>query len=68
MIHPTSSINMLSQDWHRAGAHQVVVVFSHSVMSDSLQPRGLQHIRLPCPSLSPRVSGRYELNAQIHAH
>ena len=28
--------------------------FSRSVMSDSLQPRGLQHIRLPCPS-TPRV-------------
>ena len=25
-------------------------------MSDSLWPRGLQHARLPCPSLSPRVS------------
>ena len=24
-------------------------------MSDSLQPHGLQHIRLPCPSLSPRA-------------
>ena len=24
-------------------------------MSDSLQPHGLQHVRLPCPSLSPRV-------------
>ena len=24
-------------------------------MSNSLQPRGLQHARLPCPSLSPRV-------------
>ena len=24
-------------------------------MSDSLQPRGLQHARLPCRSLSPRV-------------
>ena len=24
-------------------------------MSDSLWPHGLQHIRLPCPSLSPRV-------------
>ena len=24
-------------------------------MSDSLQPQGLQHTRLPCPSLSPRV-------------
>ena len=24
-------------------------------MSDTLQPHGLQHTRLPCPSLSPRV-------------
>ena len=30
----------------------VVVVFNHSVVSDSLQPHELQHARLPCPSLS----------------
>ena len=30
-------------------------MFSCSVMSDSLQPYGLQHSRLPCPSPSPRV-------------
>ena len=30
-------------------------MFSHSVMSDSLQPRGLQHPRLPFPSPSPGV-------------
>ena len=29
------------------------VQFSHSVMSDSLQPHGLQHTRLPCPSPAP---------------
>ena len=29
--------------------------FSHSVMSDSLRLHGLQHTRLPCPSLSPRA-------------
>ena len=29
--------------------------FSHSVVSDSLPPHGLQHIRLPCPSLTPGV-------------
>ena len=29
--------------------------FSHSVMSDSLWPHGLQHTRLPCPSPTPRV-------------
>ena len=31
------------------------VQFSRSVVSNSLRPNGLQHIRLPCPSLSPRV-------------
>ena len=29
------------------------VQFSLSVMSDSLRPHGLQHIRLPCPSPNP---------------
>ena len=31
------------------------VQFSHSVVSDSLQPHGLQHTRPPCPSLTPGV-------------
>ena len=30
-------------------------VHSHSVMSDSLGPHGLQHTKLPCPSPSPGV-------------
>ena len=30
-----------------------MLLFSHSVMSDSLRPHGLQHIRPPCPLLSP---------------
>ena len=30
----------------------LLLLFSHSVMSDSLQTHGLQHTRLPCPSLS----------------
>ena len=29
--------------------------FSHSVVSDSLQPHGLQHARLPWPSPTPRA-------------
>ena len=33
----------------------LLLLFSHSVMSDSLQPHGLQHAKLPCPSLFPRV-------------
>ena len=35
-------------------AHQ----FSHSVMSNSLQPHGLQHARPPCPSPTPGSSLR----------
>ena len=31
------------------------LLFSHSVVSDPLRPHGLQHARLPCPSLSPRA-------------
>ena len=31
------------------------VQFSHSVVSNSLRPHGLQHSRLPCPSPTPRV-------------
>ena len=31
------------------------LLFTHLVMSDSLQAQGLQHIRLPCPSPTPRV-------------
>ena len=34
---------------------EIYLLFSCSVMSDSLRPRGLQHARLPCPSPSPRV-------------
>ena len=33
----------------------VSVQFSCSVVSDSLQPHGLQHTRLPCPSPTPRA-------------
>ena len=29
------------------------IQFSHSVVSNSLQPHGLQHARLPCPSPTP---------------
>ena len=31
------------------------VLFSFSVVSDSLRPHGLQHARLPCPSPTPRA-------------
>ena len=35
--------------------------FSHSVVSNSLWPHGLQHSRPPCPSPTPRI-------AQTHVH
>ena len=38
------------------------VQFNRSVMSNSLQPHGLQHARPPGPSLSPRIY------AQTHVH
>ena len=33
----------------------LLLLFSHEVVSNSLRPHGLQHVRLPFPSLSPRV-------------
>ena len=43
------------------------VAFSHSVVSNSLQPHGLWHSRLPCPSLSPTVcSNSCPLSRQCH--
>ena len=33
----------------------IPLLSSHSVISDSLRPHGLQHERLPCPSSSPGV-------------
>ena len=43
------------------------LVFSHSVVSESLWPRGLQHTRLPCPSPSPGAcSNSYPLSQWCH--
>jgi len=36
----------------------LLLLFSRSVMSDSLRPHGLQHTRHPCPSLCPRVCSK----------
>ena len=33
----------------------LVLQFSHSVVSNSLRPHGLQHAKLPCPSPAPRA-------------
>ena len=34
---------------------RLLVQFSHSFVSYSLRPHGLQHVRLPCPSPAPRA-------------
>ena len=41
---------------HLGCVSQKKFFFSCSIVSNSLQPHGLQHARFPCPSLSPRVS------------
>ena len=38
--------------------HRASVQFSHSVVSDSLQPHESQHTRPPCPSPTPGVHSR----------
>ena len=44
-----------------------LLLFSHSVMSNSLRPCGLQHARLPCSSPSPGVcSYSYPLSRWCH--
>ena len=45
----------------------MLLLFSHSVVSDSLWPHGFQHARLPCPSPSPGVcSNWFPLNWWCH--
>ena len=41
----------------------IILLFIHSVVSDSLRPHGLQHARLPCPSLSPRVCSNMSIES-----
>ena len=46
--------------WHM----YFLVQFSHSVVSDSLRPHGLQHARPPCPSPSPRACSNSRPSSQ----
>ena len=44
-----------------------LLIFSCTVVSNSLWPRGLQHARLPCPSPTPRAcSNSYPLSQWCH--
>ena len=53
-----------------ANTHYIIekassVQFSHSVMSDSLQPHELQHARLPGPSLCPSLKPKNSMKRKI---
>ena len=52
---PWQAVNNCSALWEQ------LLLFSHSVVSNSSWPHGLQHTSLSCPSLSPAVS-------QTHVH
>ena len=51
----SSAVNTVSVFHQTLLSSSVSVQFSRSVVSDSLQPHGLQHTRPPCPSLTPGV-------------
>ena len=51
----TIHITILRLLYLKANFYWRLLLFSRPVVSDSLQPHGLQHARPPCPSPSPRV-------------
>ena len=48
--------DILQESNNQQYIHMMKLLFSCSVVSDSLWPHGLQHTRLPCPSPSPPQS------------
>ena len=48
-------LHFLLNSVYTSGGGTNILLFSRSVMSDSLKPHGLQHARLPCSSPFPRV-------------
>ena len=49
------TLKSLLQHHSSKASIQMFSQFSHSVMSNSLQPHGMQNARLPCPSPTPGV-------------
>ena len=45
-------------------SRRFLLLFSHSVMSGSLWPHGLQHARPPCPSPTPRACSNSHPSSQ----
>ena len=48
-------LHFLLKLFYTSGGGPNILLFSRSVMSESLPPHGLQHARFPCPSPTPRV-------------
>ena len=53
--------------WFDKRAHILshFIRFSHSVVSDSLWPQGVQYTRLPCPSPTPRACSNSYPSSQL---
>ena len=53
--------------WSTDEQDALLLLFSCSIVSNFLRPRELQHARLPCPSLSPKVcSNSHPLSQWCH--
>ena len=73
-VHFTESSRLIVLSWSRQGEAQLhkwkaeeLLLFSRSVVSNSLRPHRLHHSRPPCPSPSPRVHpSSYPLNQWCH--
>ena len=58
----------ITPEKHSARGEFNSVQFSRSVVSHSLQPHGLKHSRLPCPSPTPRGCSNSCPSSQTHIH
>ena len=59
---PFSSSILLDSHWDLSTFSSQ---FSHSVMSNSLRPHGLQQARLPCPSPTPRTYSNMSTESEM---
>ena len=66
-VHLSNTLFTYSSDFLLSFHSLNELLFSRSVVSNSLQPLGQQHTRLPCPSSSPRVCSNSCLLSQWRA-
>ena len=57
-----TSILIMHHNWYR---YHLLLLFSHSVVSHSLRPHGLQHSTFPCLSLPPRVCSNLSVDSMM---